>query len=94
MCPYESARFDLENGGAGGVYVRIKPIQVGKKARNGKYGACFFTAPSPDLEKENNDDRDSVVTTTNDTSNNCEFILAARPNGRLWEANGLGVVYR
>lgn len=24
----------------------------------------------------------------------CEFICASRPNGRLWEANSVGVVYR
>ena len=26
--------------------------------------------------------------------NSTEFVLAARPNGRLWEANNVGVVYQ
>lgn len=68
-------------------------FQVGKKPRNGKYGACFFSAPTPpDMEKENEDTESVVSTGTVESS--CEYILAARPNGRLWEANSMGVVYR
>ncbi|CAD6184700.1 unnamed protein product [Caenorhabditis auriculariae] len=29
-----------------------------------------------------------------DETPNCEYVVAARPNGRLWEANLVGVVYR
>ncbi|VDL84496.1 unnamed protein product [Nippostrongylus brasiliensis] len=53
-------------------------IQIGKKSRNGAFGACFVQPESdtaPSLEGN-------------------AFVLAARPNGRIWEANFAGVVYR
>ncbi|KAK6062212.1 hypothetical protein COOONC_00110 [Cooperia oncophora] len=53
-------------------------VQVGKKPRNGIMGACFISPVQEQYPAARQD----------------LFILAARPNGRVWEANTVGVVYR
>ncbi|KAK6026972.1 hypothetical protein OSTOST_07041, partial [Ostertagia ostertagi] len=53
-------------------------IQIGKKPRNGLMGACFISPAQEELS----------------STQQGGFILAARPNGRVWEANAAGVVYR
>ncbi|CAI4224589.1 unnamed protein product [Auanema sp. JU1783] len=56
--------YDLENNTV---------IQVGKKTRNSKMGACFLHSADQSCG---------------------DFVVAARPNGRVWECNTVGVVYR
>ncbi|XGW21665.1 hypothetical protein V3C99_004553 [Haemonchus contortus] len=53
-------------------------VQIGKKPRNAPMGACFISPAHEDLSIAQRD----------------VFIMTARPNGRVWEANTAGVVYR
>ncbi|KAM3720343.1 BLOC-2 complex member HPS5 [Dirofilaria immitis] len=67
-------------------------IQVGKRLRKGHFGAVFYSVQQKRkslYEEENN----GIEPTSTNDCNELTVIFASRPNGRLWEANGRGVVY-
>ncbi|VDM45235.1 unnamed protein product [Toxocara canis] len=69
-------------------------IQVGKKLRHGRFGAMFY--PTYRHRVSRDEERRSDVVTPRaqaDSSISPPLIFASRPNGRLWEANGQGIVY-
>ncbi|MFH4980948.1 hypothetical protein AB6A40_007657 [Gnathostoma spinigerum] len=67
-------------------------VQVGKKLRNGRMGAVFYRTQPPSFgNKQSNGVNDKSRGRKETVS--LKLVFASRPNGRLWEANGLGVVY-
>lgn len=68
-------------------------VQVGKKLRHGRFGAIFYP---PDHSPKLVETPTTVVSNEGGKENGRvypQLIFACRPNGRLWEANGRGVVY-
>ncbi|XP_014477441.1 PREDICTED: Hermansky-Pudlak syndrome 5 protein homolog [Dinoponera quadriceps] len=83
--------------------VREQYKQIGNKARNGEFGACFFEANTEsgvtsDVETTpRNDSRRgtfSLISDSNISSENCPKIFCARPGSRLWEVSADGVVVK
>uniref|UniRef100_A0AAF5Q0C2 RING-type domain-containing protein n=2 Tax=Wuchereria bancrofti TaxID=6293 RepID=A0AAF5Q0C2_WUCBA len=67
-------------------------IQVGKRLRKGHFGAVFYS----DQEKRKSqygEENNGITSMNTNGCNELTVIFASRPSGRLWEANGRGVVY-
>uniref|UniRef100_A0A9J2PK95 HPS5-like beta-propeller domain-containing protein n=1 Tax=Ascaris lumbricoides TaxID=6252 RepID=A0A9J2PK95_ASCLU len=70
-------------------------VQVGKKLRQGRFGAMFYPKLRHHMSPEEERNLDAVAPHPQaDNSTSPALIFASRPNGRLWEANSQGVVYR
>ncbi|KAK6106188.1 hypothetical protein QQG55_23245 [Brugia pahangi] len=66
-------------------------IQVGKRLRKGHFGAIFY---SDQQKRKSQYGEENGMTPMNTKGyNELTVIFASRPSGRLWEANGRGVVY-
>uniref|UniRef100_A0A915Q3J2 RING-type domain-containing protein n=1 Tax=Setaria digitata TaxID=48799 RepID=A0A915Q3J2_9BILA len=66
-------------------------VQVGKRLRKGHFGAIFYS----DKQKRKSlcEEADRTTSMSIKGCDELTVIFASRPNGRLWEANGCGVVY-
>ncbi|VDK79009.1 unnamed protein product [Litomosoides sigmodontis] len=67
-------------------------IHVGKRLRKGHFGAVFYSDQQKGKSRYGEECNCAKPISTN-TCNELMVIFASRPNGRLWEANGRGVVY-
>ncbi|OZC12536.1 hypothetical protein X798_00167 [Onchocerca flexuosa] len=67
-------------------------IQVGKRLRKGRFGAIFYSDQQKRKSLSGEENNCIAPMNTNGYSG-LTVIFASRPNGRLWEANGCGVVY-
>lgn len=80
--------------------------QIGKKTRNGEFGACFYKAQPEEggdtlndhKEEKNINSRDAFNLVTDSDSDsvddNLPKIFCARPGSRLWEVSANGVVVK
>ncbi|KAL3998539.1 hypothetical protein ACH3XW_15455 [Acanthocheilonema viteae] len=67
-------------------------IQIGKRLRKGHFGAIFYSDQQKKKSRYGEEGNFTKSVNTN-ACNELTVIFASRPNGRLWEANGRGVVY-
>lgn len=84
--------------------VREQYKQIGNKARNGEFGACFYKAhmyesgASSDVQRETKNNTRSAFNLISDDSNvideNHPKIFCARPGSRLWEVSADGIVVK